>query len=77
MFYRSTDVIISAASLEGAWITISQTAARHKKVEQSYRLAAIDVALIMPALFLCAQRRRGVEEEGGERDRERERKAYR
>lgn len=30
-------------------------------------MAAIDVALIMPALFLCAQKRRGVEEEGEER----------
>lgn len=56
--------------LEGARITISQTAAKHKKVEQSQRLPAIDVALIMPALFLCAQKRRGVEEEGEERRRE-------
>lgn len=33
-------------------------------------MAAIDVALIMPALFLCPLKRRGVEDEGEERKRQ-------
>lgn len=63
-FFKSISCcdISTAAALDGACKTISHTASKH----DANAWHGLDVALIMPALFLHVQRRRGAVLRGGE-----------